>query len=45
MMPIKGKVYTTSTGQISQQFDGTSYRIVDVRVNVGAGSTVQVTVQ
>ncbi|MBM4152976.1 MAG: PASTA domain-containing protein, partial [Kiritimatiellaceae bacterium] len=43
VMP-KGNTYTVSAGTIQQQFDGTTYRIVDVKVNVAAINTAVVTI-
>jgi len=43
VMP-KGASYEVSSGTIEQQFDGTSYRIVDVSVNVNANSSKSVAI-
>ena len=43
VMP-KGADYEVSTGTIEQQFDGNSYRIVDVSVNVNANSSKSVSI-
>jgi hypothetical protein len=45
LMP-KGKSYaiTSGAGYIDQQFDGTNFRIVDVKFNVPAGSTRSISI-
>jgi predicted phosphodiesterase len=43
VMPL-GKKYTISKGKIEQEFDGTNVHVVDVTVDLQAGSTLEVSI-
>ena len=44
VMP-KGSVYQINNGVITQQFDGDFFRVVDVKVDLGAASTIVVSIE